>query len=568
MAAADGAAGQSRQARSIEWPGTGARLLVLAVSMAIGAMLGIRGLTPPEPAPADSDWFSAIRAANTARAVLGDRPRPVGSESNAQAVARLVDLLRARGLTVETSEAKVRAGGREVTLRNVLARKTGAMPGPAVLMCAHHDSAANAPGASDDGFGVAIMLEAAGALGSSSWPGRDVVLLFTDGEEAGLLGAKHFVNNHPWHTSIGVVVNVDNRGNAGPSILHEVCGNSADVLQSCSTALAPVVGSSLYSEIASRMPNSSDLSVFRDAGMSGMNFALIGGHEHYHAPSDDWSTASLASLQHEGEAALLAMQALAMHRADTPKPDGRAVYQDIAGRMLAWWPARAGATASAACVAGIAALGWFAARRARVRPRDVAFGWLGAALRFVVAGTTAWVIMWLTGLLGLHGMQAATDAMPDAALADRYRAAFWPSHGVMLSAAALVAGLGCAILASWPLLRRHDPMCGFIGAWGALTVFTSMLAVFVPGASAPLLPISLTVALALAAGVLALEGRERIGMLLPIAAAGFLCGLLLMPIEAISWIGVGLSMPEFTAIRCAVLALVLLPAITPTATTR
>lgn len=561
--AAVGAAGASGQAVNIEWPRPAVRVAVLVVSTAIGAFLALAGLATPPPAPKDASSFSAERAMTFARSLLGDEPRPVGSAANAAAALRLTDWLRARGLEVESSEAKVRANGREVTIRNVLARKTGAMPGPAILLCAHHDSAATSPGAGDDGFGVGVLLEMAAALGSNPWPGRDVILLFSDGEESGLLGARHFVSNHPWHAKVGAVINVDNRGNSGPSILYDVCGESANLLQACSTALGPVVGSSLYAEIASHMPNSSDLAVFREAGMSGMNFAVIGGHEHYHAPSDDWKSADLSSLQHQGEVTLTAAQALAAHRHDSPKAEGGAVYQDIAGQMLAWWPARAGITASIGCVALLAVTGLVAVRRMRVSPRHVALGWLAAGVRFVVAGVATWIILQLGALAGLHGMSAAAAALPDASLAERYKAAFWPSYGPLVAAGTLAVSLAAAWLASRPLLRGREPLCGFIGAWAAFAVFAAFIAVVLPGASAPILPIALLVSLPLAASVLAMEGRERLGVLATIAVGGFLTGLMLAPIEALSWIGVGLSMPEFAALRASTLALVLLPALTP-----
>ena len=561
--AAAGAAGSSRQASSIEWPGLGVRVAALVVSTVIGSFLALGGLATPPPAPKDASSFSAERAMGFARALLGDEPRPAGSAANAAAALRLTEWLRARGLEVESSEAKVRANGRDVTIRNVLARKTGAMPGPAILLCAHHDSAAASPGAGDDGFGVGVLLEMAAALGSGPWPGRDIILLFTDGEESGLLGARHFVNNHPWHAKVGAVINVDNRGNSGPSILYDVCGDSADLLQACSTALGPVVGSSLYAEIASRMPNSSDLSVFREAGMSGMNFAVIGGHEHYHAPSDDWKTADLSSLQHQGEVTLTAAQALAAHRHDSPKAEGGAVYQDIAGQMLAWWPVRAGITASIGCVALLSVTGLVAVRRMRVSLRHVALGWFAAGVRFLVAGVAAWIILQLGALAGLHGMETATAALPDASLAERYKAAFWPSHGPLVMAGTLAASLTAAWFASRPLLRGREPLCGFIGAWAAFAVFAAFLAVVLPGASAPILPIVLLASLPLVASVFLMEGREHLGVLATIAVGGFLTGLMLAPVEALGWLGVGLSMPEFAALRAATLALALLPALTP-----
>jgi hypothetical protein len=570
-AAAETAASSSRQPRDVEWPGIALRVIVLLVAVAAGSVIGLRGLETPQPAPADADSFSAIRAAKFAQTILGDQPRPAGSQANAEAAQRLTDWLRARGLEVESAETKVRTAGRDVTIRNVVARKTGAMPGSAIMLCAHIDSAPGSPGAGDDGFGVAVLLEAAAALGVGPWPGRDIILLFTDAEESGLLGARQFVSNHPWHAKVGTVINVDNRGNAGPSILYDLCGDSADVLQSCSPAFGPIVGSSLYAEIASRMPNSSDLAVFREAGMSGMNFALVGGHEHYHASTDTWSQANLSSLQHQGEIALVAMQALAMHRVDTPKAEGRAIYQDVAGAMLAWWPARTGVTASFLCVGALGVAGLVVSRRNAVKPRDLAIGWVAALVRFIVAGLVTWSLLLGAEWAGLFGMAAAKLGLPDASLTDRYRAAFWPSHGPALLAVATLAGLVCSTLAARPLLRNRQPLCTFMGAWSTLAVFVAILAVVLPGASAPLLPIVLVTSLVLVALTLVIEHKQKLAVLATLALGGFLAGLFLAPIEYLSWIGVGLSMPPFAAMRAAVLALVLLPALTPgvaTATTR
>jgi hypothetical protein len=113
-------------------------------------------------------------------------------------------------------------------------------------------------------------------------------------------------------------------------------------------------------------------------------------------------------------------------------------------------------------------------------------------------------------------------------------------------------------------------MRAFIGAWGGFAVLTAIVAGALPGASAPLLPITLLTTLPLAGTVLALEGRERLGVLATLAVGGFMSGLMLTPILVLGWIGVGLSMPAFCALQAAVLALAVLPALSPgrAATTR
>ena len=46
-----------------------------------------------------------------------------------------------------------------------------------------------------------------------------MIFLFTDGEERGLIGARAFVDQHRWARDVGVVLNLDTRGNTGPALL-------------------------------------------------------------------------------------------------------------------------------------------------------------------------------------------------------------------------------------------------------------------------------------------------------------------------------------------------------------
>ncbi len=62
------------------------------------------------------------------------------------------------------------------------------------------------PGASDDGVGVATVLECARALKTRPWPRHSIIFLVDDGEEAGLFGARVFVNQHRWAKEIVAVV--------------------------------------------------------------------------------------------------------------------------------------------------------------------------------------------------------------------------------------------------------------------------------------------------------------------------------------------------------------------------
>ena len=68
--------------------------------------------------------------------------------------------------------------------RNVVA-SIGPTSGKRLLLNAHYDSTPTGPGASDDGLGVASLIEVAANLRAKP-PSRPVTFLFNEGEEFGL----------------------------------------------------------------------------------------------------------------------------------------------------------------------------------------------------------------------------------------------------------------------------------------------------------------------------------------------------------------------------------------------
>ena len=104
---------------------------------------------------------------------------------------------------------------------DIVGRLPGTASGPAIILMAHYDSVYRAPGAGDDASGVASILEILRALKHGPAIQRDVIALFTDGEEEGLLGAEAFAHSHPWMKDAGLILNFEARGNRGPSLLFE-----------------------------------------------------------------------------------------------------------------------------------------------------------------------------------------------------------------------------------------------------------------------------------------------------------------------------------------------------------
>src|SRR5690606_27421144 len=151
---------------------------------------------------------------------------------------------------------------------------------PAVLLTAHYDSVAAGPGASDDGLGVAALLEAGRALAEGPRPRRSIVAVFTDAEESGLLGASAFVRDHPLARTVGTTVNVDARGSRGPSQMFETSTGNDGLVALVAGAVSRPVTTSLFYEVYRRMPNDTDFTLTKTVA-AGVNFANTAGIEHY-----------------------------------------------------------------------------------------------------------------------------------------------------------------------------------------------------------------------------------------------------------------------------------------------
>src|SRR6266849_6361259 len=205
-------------------PGPVARLAIALWLISL-LWLGVASVEPPPVVPeiAPATEFSAARAMRHLR-VIAAKPHPVGSLENQKVREYLVEQLSRLGLDTQVQEATGFAAGGSIaaTVRNIVARKKGATPRPALALVAHYDSVPAGPGAGDDGAGVAALLETARALHADPAPmHNDLLFLFTDGEEAGLLGAQAFIAENPSAKEVGLVLNFEGRGDSGPSLMFE-----------------------------------------------------------------------------------------------------------------------------------------------------------------------------------------------------------------------------------------------------------------------------------------------------------------------------------------------------------
>ena len=97
------------------------------------------------------------------------------------------------------------------------------LDGPAILLMAHLDSVAAGPGAGDDESGVAIILETIRALkarGLTTQPSGPRAVHRWRGDWACWAPAL-FLHDPAWRARVGVVINVEARGNQGRSYLFQ-----------------------------------------------------------------------------------------------------------------------------------------------------------------------------------------------------------------------------------------------------------------------------------------------------------------------------------------------------------
>jgi hypothetical protein len=320
------------------------RPILIAAALAAGFLLAWLVLTGPAPRGADApaDAFSAGRAMADVSAIA-QVPHPVGSAADAAAREHVIARMTALGLSprVQSSVQISDKTHKPVQVQTVIGLLPGRDPkAPALAVMAHYDSVARGPGAADDASGTAAALEIARALKAGGPTSRDVAFVITDGEEAGMLGAKAFFASDPLARRLGFVVNLEARGSRGRAMMFETGrGNGQTVRLFASTARRPV-SNSLMVMVYDLMPNFTDFTEAKNAGLQGVNFAFLGGPADYHQPTDTAANFDRRSLQDIGQQALAITGAAA--RGPLPQKAPNLVYSDLLGLGLAAYPPLAG----------------------------------------------------------------------------------------------------------------------------------------------------------------------------------------------------------------------------------
>ena len=357
-------------------------------------------------------------------------PRPTGSAANAAARAYLVDQLRLYGFDVRTQtvDATHPTYSRTMRVSNIVATRPGSRQ-DALALVAHYDSVAIAPGAMDDGIGTAVALESARLLATAPALRHTLIVLITDGEESGLMGAIGAMGDAELRSRLKGYINLESTGSTGPAILFESGPNNEALIRAWANAAPRPHGASYALEIYKRLPNDTDFSILKAAGIPGLNMAPVGNSHAYHTSRDTADRVSADTLLHMGETAVTTLRA--MDALDRQSADRDVRFASVGERtviVLADWQGRL----LAILALGLGLFAWI---------RIVRHLAAGDAIRFVA-----------TALWGVLSVIAAAGAMVGASwLLGASSAVHHPWYASPMRAGALIAVSG--ILGPWLLTR-------------------------------------------------------------------------------------------------------------------
>jgi peptidase M28-like protein len=513
-------------------------------------VLSLYQISPPDavPASAPATDFSSGRALQHLKEIAR-LPHPIGSAEHAKVRGYILKELATMGITPEVQKTTAVSSRRGVTVpagtvENIIAKLEGAEEGEALLLAGHYDSVPTGPGASDDGSAVATLLETLRALKAGQPLKNDVIFLFTDGEEVGLLGAKAFVDEHPAAGRIALALNFEARGNGGPSIMFETSDRNGWLIREFAEAAPHPLANSLSYEIYKRLPNDTDFTVFKEAGLAGLNFAFIKGVSHYHSQLDSVEQIDERSLQHQGSYAL----ALTRHFGNLSlgrNRESNAVYFNVLGSTLFHY-AGTWAVALAAFVAlllvAVFALGF---KRRRLTVSGILLSFLAFALTMVCASVVVALVWWVVGKL-----HSGYELM--------LQGETYNSGTYLIGFVALIVSITSALFVWYRRkLSTEDLMAGSLLWWFILMLFATIA---VPGGSF-LFTWPLLFSLILWGYILSGEGEETVSWKrFALLAIGALPGILLLaPMIYLVFLAMTLRMVAVVAVLVVLLLGLLVP---------
>ncbi|MGH2601893.1 MAG: M28 family peptidase, partial [Dehalococcoidia bacterium] len=283
---------------------------------------------------------------------------------------------------------------------------------------------------------------------------------------------------HPWAAEVGVFVNLEASGTSGPSILFETTEDNAWLIEAYRTHAPKPVANSFFDAIIGLTSQNTDLNVFEEHGLSGINFAFVADHAHYHTPLDNLANLDPGSVQHHGDNALAAVRAFAGLDLANP-PAGSDAFVDLLPGFVVQWPESLTVWIALAAVILLLGVATRLIRRGQLTLRALLWGLLVFPLGVLVAAVVGFA--WAMAISALTGAPVPWYANPLP-----MRVAVWT--GALLSLL-LIASLVARRTGFWGLS---------LGVWLWWPVLAGLVGWLAPGVSVMFLPPAVLATLALA----------------------------------------------------------------------
>lgn len=452
-----------------------ALLLLLSILLLIAyALWSVQPRLPfsPDASTKVAAAYSLAAAQTQLKRITQER-HPAGSQAHGRVRDYLMAELEAIGLEpqIQTTFAVSEKGTASGQVQNIVVRLPGKSASAAVpdkkalLLMAHYDATPYSYGAGDDGVSVINILQALRVLKQQPALQNDVIAVFSDAEEVGLLGASGFAADHPWMKDVGMLLNFDNRGNDGPVLMFEPSVGNGKLIAGLAQAVAHPVSNSMMYEVYKALPNDTDFTVFRKKGIPGLNFALIQNLSSYHTRYDRSDLINPASQQQQGEMILRLVRHFGNQDLNQLKSDD-SVYFNFPLVGLIHYPASYALPLAALISALVMLSFWMAAKRTPVR-----------MLRTVAAVLLFLLVIVALGFLSQRAWNLLLQLYPAYwTLIDPDTSHFYLS-GILLLSTLIFVGL-YQFCSRW--LSVTEMRFGAALVWLILLVFTSLR---FPGAS-------------------------------------------------------------------------------------
>lgn len=291
-------------------------ILILLVVVLLSGWIGFKSLNPATP---NYDDLSKVNVTNQMKHIqeIAKEPHSIYDVLAKEKVRNyLISQLETLGLQptlFEYDDVYVERSDSYEDLQNIYATLEGTSDSY-IMLVTHYDSSRAKPeryaemdgslGAADAGYGLSTILETLRVIKENNKPlVNGIKILFTDGEEYGLLGAKQAVNESEIFEGVNYLINIEARGTKGPAVMFETSPNNAAIVDLFKQSEHPF-SYSITPEIYRLLPNGTDFTVFLQHDLPGINISVLDGLENYHTPNDNPNNLSDASLQHYGDQVL------------------------------------------------------------------------------------------------------------------------------------------------------------------------------------------------------------------------------------------------------------------------